>query len=31
MAGALRLLDVAPDAPRPATTVVAAKEAKDVQ
>ena len=31
MAGALRLLDVAPDAPRPATTVVAAKEAKDVR
>lgn len=31
MSGALRLLDVPPDAPRPATTVVAAKEAKDAQ
>ncbi len=31
MSGALRLLDVPPDAPRPAATVVAAKEARDAQ
>jgi len=31
MSGALRLLDVAPDAPRPAATVVAAKDARDAR
>lgn len=31
MSGALRLLDVPPDAPRPAATVVVAKEARDTQ